>query len=160
MDIAVWVICLLVMLAGLAGTILPVLPGIPIIWAGLLGYGLYSGWASYGLGAMAVTGFLVALSLAVDQLASIMGARKFGASRAGMIGSFVGAISGLIIFSLPGLILGTFFGAVAAEMIWEKREIKDSLASGAGALVGFLAGSLFKFMMGLGFIIYFIYAWF
>ncbi|MDR0881303.1 MAG: DUF456 domain-containing protein [Candidatus Adiutrix sp.] len=159
MDIVVWVICLLVMLAGLAGTILPVLPGLPIIWAGFLGYGLYSGWVAYGLGALAVTGFLAVLSLAVDQLAGVMGAKKFGASRAGMIGSFVGAVSGLIIFSLPGLILGTFFGAAAAEMIWEKREVKDSLVSGAGALVGFLAGSLFKFMMGLGFIIYFIWAW-
>ena len=146
------------MLAGLAGTIVPVLPGLPIIWAALLGYGLYDGWVDYGWKTMLVTGLVVALSVAVDQLASVVGAKKFGASRAGMIGSFVGAIAGAIFFSIPGLILGTFFGAMACEMAFSKRNVKESLASGTGALLGFLAGSLCKFMMGAAIIAYFLYA--
>lgn len=146
------------MLTGLAGAILPVLPGLPIIWAALLGYGFYDGWVDYGWKTMLITGLLVALSLAVDQLASVLGAKKFGAGRAGMIGSVVGAIAGVIFFSIPGLILGTFFGAMLCEMAFSRRDFRQSMASGTGALVGFLAGSLFKFMMGAGLIAYFLYA--
>jgi len=158
MNIAVLILCFIIMLLGLAGTILPVLPGIPIMWVALLGYGWYSDWAYYGLTTMIVTGLIVVLSLAVDQLASVMGAKKFGATKAGMIGSVVGALLGVIFFSLIGLILGTFIGAVAFEMVFARQDLKNSLASGTGALVGFLAGSLFKFMVGMGFIIYFIFA--
>lgn len=158
MNIAVLILCLIIMLMGLAGTILPILPGIPIMWVALLGYGWYSDWAYYGLATMVVTGLIVALSLVVDQLAAVMGAKKFGATKAGMIGSVVGAILGVIFFSLPGLILGTFFGAMAFEMAFSRQDLKNSLASGTGALLGFLAGSLFKFMVGLGFLAYFIFA--
>lgn len=158
MNIAVLILCLIIMLLGLAGTILPILPGIPIMWVAMLGYGWYSDWAYYGLATMIVTGLIVILSLVVDQLASVMGAKKFGATKAGMIGSVVGAILGAIFFSLPGLILGTFFGAMAFEMAFSRQDLKNSLASGTGALLGFLAGSLFKFMVGFGFLVYFIFA--
>lgn len=158
MNIALLILCFIIMLLGLGGTILPVLPGIPIMWVAMLGYGWYSDWAYYGLTTMVVTGLIVVLSLAVDQLASAMGAKKFGATRAGMIGSVVGALLGVIFFNIIGLILGTFIGAAAFEMLFARQDLKNSLASGAGALVGFLAGSLFKFMVGLGFIIYFTFA--
>ncbi|MDL2259304.1 DUF456 domain-containing protein [Deltaproteobacteria bacterium OttesenSCG-928-K17] len=157
MNVVVLILCIIIMLVGLAGTIVPVLPGIPIIWAAMLGYGWFTGWAAYGAAAMIVTGLLVALSVAVDQLASVMGAKKFGATRAGMIGSFVGAIVGLILLNIIGLILGTFLGAVAFEMAFSKRDFRQSMASGTGALVGFLAGSLFKFMLGMGLITYFLF---
>ncbi len=159
MDIAVLIVSVLVMLAGLAGTVVPILPGIPIIWLAILGYGLYSGWADYGLTAMVVTGLVVALSLVVDQLASLMGAKKFGASRAGMIGAVVGAIAGMILLTpIFGLIVGTFGGAMLCELLFSGRSLRQSMASGAGALVGFLAGSLFKFMVGLSLIAFFIWA--
>ena len=123
----------------------------------MLIYGWFSGWAAYGLTSMLVIGFLVILSVAVDQLASVIGAKKFGASRAGMIGSVVGAIIGFIVgFGVPGLIIGTFLGAMVFEMAFSRRNLRESMASGTGALVGFLAGSLFKFMLGVGFIIYFV----
>lgn len=110
LSIVVLIICLLIMLAGLAGTVVPVLPGIPIIWLGLFLYGWYSGWAYYGLATMLVAGSLVILSVAVDQLASVIGAKKFGATKAGMIGAVAGAILGFIVgFGVPGLIVGTFF---------------------------------------------------
>lgn len=158
MHIVVLIACLLLMAVGLAGTVVPVLPGIPIIWLGMMAYGWYTGWVAYGFTAMLVVAILVILSLAVDQLASAMGAKKFGASRAGMIGSIVGAIAGLLVFSLPGLIAGTFLGAMAFELAFSQRNLKESMASGAGALLGFLAGSLFKFAMGVSFIIYFLAA--
>lgn len=158
MGVIIFIICLLVMLAGLAGTVLPILPGIPIIWVAMLGYGFYDGWAQYGLTGMLVTGFLVALSVAVDQLASMVGAKKFGASRAGMIGSIVGGLVGLLAFPPLGIIPGTFLGAMACELAFGGRNFGESMASGTGALIGFLAGSLFKFMLGTALIAWFLYA--
>ena len=158
MDIAVIIFCFIIMLVGLVGTIMPVVPGIPIIWAAIMGYGFYSGWLNYGLVSMIITGFLVILSVMLDQLASIVGAKKFGASRAGMIGSVAGAIIGLIILNIIGLIIGTFLGAVICEMAFSQRDFKEAMSSGAGALLGFLAGSLFKFMLGMGLIGFFLYA--
>lgn len=158
MGIIAIILATLVMLAGLAGTVLPAVPGLPVIWAAMFGYGWYSGWADYGFTAMLVSGITVAISIAVDQLASVMGAKKFGASRAGMIGSFIGAIVGLMILNIIGLIAGTFLGAMAFEMLFSGRSLGQGMASGAGALVGFLAGSFFKFMLGAGLVAYFLFA--
>jgi uncharacterized protein YqgC (DUF456 family) len=149
MNVVAIILTFAVMLTGLAGSILPILPGLPIIFVGFLGYGIYSGWAAYGLGTMIAVGAVVVVSVILDQLASMVGAKKLGAGRAGMIGAIVGAIVGVIFFNIPGLILGTFVGAAVFELILANRELWDALKAGFGALLGFLASSLFKFMMGV-----------
>jgi uncharacterized protein YqgC (DUF456 family) len=149
MEAVVLVFTLLVMLAGLAGTLLPVVPGLPLMWLAMLGYGWFTGWQAYGLTALVVTGLVVLLSLVVDYAASAIGAKKFGASRAGLFGAVAGGILGLIFFSLPGLILGIFLGALVLELVISRRDLGAALTAGVGALLGFLAGSFFKFMLGL-----------
>jgi uncharacterized protein YqgC (DUF456 family) len=158
MDIIIIILAVMLMLIGLGGTILPAVPGLPVIWLVMFAYGWYSGWADYGSTAMLASGIVVAISIAVDQLASVMGAKKFGASRAGMIGSFIGAIAGLLIFNIIGLIAGTFLGAMLSEMLFSGRNFREGFASGTGALLGFLAGSFFKFMLGVGLLGYFLFA--
>jgi len=148
METAILVLTLLVMLAGLAGTLLPVVPGLPLMWLAFLGYGWLTGWSSYGAAFLTVTGLLVLLSMVVDYAASALGAKKFGASRPGLVGAVAGGILGLIFFSLPGLILGIFLGAMALEILVSRRDLGAALTAGLGALLGFLAGSLFKFMLG------------
>ncbi|MDR2140499.1 MAG: DUF456 domain-containing protein [Deltaproteobacteria bacterium] len=151
------ILAILVMLLGLAGSVLPILPGLPIIFGAYLGYGFFTGWAAYGWLTMVIVGVLVALSLVLDQLASIVGAKKFGAGKAGMIGSFIGAIVGLIFFNIPGLILGTFLGAALFELIFANRGKLAAFKAGIGALLGFLASSLFKFMLGVILILFFVF---
>ncbi|MDR3204654.1 MAG: DUF456 domain-containing protein [Deltaproteobacteria bacterium] len=141
-------LCLLIMIVGCLGSILPVIPGLPLIWGAYLVFGLYEGWASYGLWMMIIVTLVIGGSLALDQLATVIGAKKFGAGKAGMIGSVVCALLGLIFFNLPGLIIGAFGGAVVFEMIFNKTEFNLALKAGAGALLGFLCGSLFKFVVG------------
>jgi uncharacterized protein YqgC (DUF456 family) len=157
MTHVVLVLAIIVMLVGLAGSFLPIIPGLPIIFFSFLGYGLYTGWVEYGFSTMLVVGIIVAISVVLDQLASMMGAKKFGAGKAGMIGSIVGAILGGIFFSLPGLIAGTFLGAAIFELVFARRDVAESLKAGLGALIGFLASSLFKFLLGLILIAIFIY---
>jgi len=158
MEAAVLALTFLVLLAGLAGTLLPVVPGLPLMWLALLGYGWFTGWQAYGFAGLLVTGLVVILSLAVDQVASVVGAKTFGASRAGLVGAVLGGLLGLVFFSLPGLILGVFLGAIALELLVSRRNLEEALTAGLGALLGFLAGSLFKFMLGLGLLGFFVLA--
>jgi uncharacterized protein YqgC (DUF456 family) len=148
MKVALTAACLLIMVAGLAGTVLPALPGVPLIYLGYLLYGLFTSWHAYGLGTMLFWGAIVALTLLVDYYASVLGARRFGSSIFGVWGSFVGAIVGLLVFGLAGLIIGTFAGAVLGELV-AGRSMRDALKAGKGSLIGFLAGSLCKAMVGL-----------
>ncbi|MDR1310238.1 MAG: DUF456 domain-containing protein [Deltaproteobacteria bacterium] len=149
MDYAVIAVCLLAMLIGLAGTIVPVIPSLPLIFAAFLGYGLFDHWRSYGLWTMVAVGAVVAATVVLDHLASVLGAKKMGAGRAGMVGSLVLGIIGLVFLNLPGLILGAFAGAVAFEMVFSHKELGLAMKAGWGALLGLLVGSLFKFVVGL-----------
>ncbi|MDR2444195.1 MAG: DUF456 domain-containing protein [Deltaproteobacteria bacterium] len=148
MTIAITILAFLIMLVGLLGSVLPILPGLPIIWLTYLGYGFFDHWESYGLKTMIITAIIVVLSFVLDQLATVWGAKKFGAGKAGMIGSVIGGITGLIVFNLPGLIIGAFGGAAVFEMLFNRRELKQALSAGAGALIGLLCGGLGKFVIG------------
>lgn len=148
METFLLILSLVVMVVGLAGTVLPFLPSIPIVYAGFLIHGLGSGWRHYGAGTMIVFGLVTILVLLVDNLAGAIGARKYGASPLGVLGSIIGSILGLIFFSLPGLILGNFIGALGGELL-RGRSWNEATRSGWGALVGFMAGTLFKIMVAL-----------
>ena len=141
-------ITLVIMLVGLVGTVLPVLPGIPIIYLGYIVYGLLTSWSEYGLGTMILWGIVTLVTVFVEYYGSLVGARRSGSSILGIWGSFIGAILGMLIFNLPGLIIGTFLGAISGELM-AGRPAAEALRSGRGALIGFLAGSLFKVVVGL-----------
>jgi uncharacterized protein YqgC (DUF456 family) len=145
-EIIVFIIAILLMLLGVAGAFLPVVPGVPLNFVVFLAYGFFDRWESYGFWIMFLMGLLTVVSLVFEQLAGAMGAKKFGAEKAGMIGSVLGAILGLVLFNIPGLILGTFLGAAAAEMCFNKKKLKEASNAGVGALVGCLCGSMFKFV--------------
>jgi uncharacterized protein YqgC (DUF456 family) len=142
------ILAVLVMLVGLFGSILPILPGLPVIWVAYLGFGLFDGWRCYGPITMVVAGAAVGLSLVLDQLATMWGAQRLGAHKAGMIGSAVGGLAGLLILNLPGLILGAFIGAMACERYFHAQEMKGALTAGAGAILGLFCGGLAKFVIG------------
>jgi len=137
-----------IMLVGLAGTVLPVLPGIPIIYLGYILYGLLTSWSEYGLGTMILWGIVTLVTVFLEYYGSVVGAKRSGSSILGIWGSFIGAILGMLLLNLPGLIIGTFFGAIAGELI-AGRPTGEALRSGKGALIGFVAGSLFKVVIGL-----------
>ena len=141
------VVTLILMIAGLVGAVLPVLPSLPIIYAGYLIFGVASGWAHYGWGVMILFGLVTALTAVLDYVAGAAGARRYGASRAGVIGSLLGAIIGVIVFNVPGLILGPFVGALLGELIWG-RTFQEAFRSGWGAFLGFVAGVLLKLVVG------------
>jgi uncharacterized protein YqgC (DUF456 family) len=145
---------LLVMLAGLVGSILPVLPGTPLILIAAIGHRLYFGAAGISNLVLGVLVALMVVSLVFDFLASMLGAKKFGATWRGMTGAVIGGIIGLF-FNLPGIILGPFLGAMLFEILGDK-EFKKAAHAGLGATIGLLLGIIGKFSIGVVMIILFV----
>jgi uncharacterized protein len=146
-------LALLIMLAGLLGSILPVIPGIPVILLAAIGHRLYFGAHSINNPVLVILIVLTLVSVALDFLAGMLGANKFGATWRGAVGAIVGGIVGLF-FSLPGMILGPFIGATLFELLGD-REWEKAVKAGLGATVGLLAGIVGKFAIGVVMILLF-----
>jgi len=147
------VIALLFFLAGLAGTILPVLPGAPLILAGMVIYGLFTGFAKLDLLFFAGQTCLTVLTFAVDYFANAWGITRYGGSKLAVWGGAVGLLAGVFL-GPQGLILGPFFGAFLGELLTSRRSL-HALRVGAGSLIGFLSGTLVKLALEIGMVIWF-----
>lgn len=141
-EILLYVLGAAALLVGLAGVVLPALPGSALLVAGALlvawaeGFTRVSGWT---VAACAAIGALV---WAVDFAAGVLGARAFGASKWAVIGSGVGLLVGLFL-GLPGIILGPAVGALAFEYARDPN-FDRALRAGVGAFVGFVLGTAVK----------------
>ena len=146
-SIILWVAAVLLVILGLAGLVLPALPGAPILFAGLVLAAWAEGFAYVGVGWLAVLAALAVLTYAVDFLAGAFGARRFGASKRGAIGALLGALVG-IFFGLPGVLLGPFVGAVLGELSTRRRPGEAGKA-GFGAALGLVLGAAAKLALAL-----------
>ncbi|MFZ5494833.1 MAG: DUF456 family protein [Verrucomicrobiota bacterium] len=142
MEIAVWTLVILLMLAGLAGCVVPLLPGTTLILAAVL---LQKWLLPDTLTWMAVgwiAGFWL-LSVVADLGCTLLGTKLLGGGRWGMAGATGGALAGMC-FSLPALLLGTMLGAIVAEKWGGKKTAGQALRAGAGAALGFLVSGFAK----------------
>ena len=135
------------MLAGLAGTVLPALPGTPLMLIAAIAHRLYFGSTGASNWVLGVLVALTAISLALDYLASTCGARKLGATWRGMLGAVLGALVGLF-FGIPGIFIGPFIGAMLLELAGG-YPFKKALRAGFGAFIGLIAGAVGKFAIGV-----------
>ena len=136
-----YAIVLLIMFIGVMGNLIPGIPGTPLILAGAVGHQLYfvvPGW--WWVAALAALG-MVALGL--DYLATLIGAKKLGATWKGMVGAVLGVIVGVFVFPPVGLIVGPFVGAMGFEWVFG-REARESAKAGVGAVLGLALGVLGK----------------
>jgi uncharacterized protein YqgC (DUF456 family) len=137
-----YVLAGILILAGLAGTILPALPGVPLVFAGML----LAAWADHftriSVWTIVLLALLTALSVLVDVFATALGAKRVGACKLAMAGAAVGTLAG-IFFGLPGLIVGPFAGAVGAELIGG-RKLAHASKIGFGTWMGLALGTAFK----------------
>lgn len=148
-DGGVWVVTVTLLLIGLAGCVLPVLPGHLVILAAAVGYRLMvgpsAGIAWWGFGILIL---LMAVSQVFEIISGSLGAKWFGGSRWGAVGALVGGIAGM--FFLPfGLLVGPLAGAFGFEFLFAKKNSRDSTVSGVGSVVGTLAGMGFKVFIGV-----------
>jgi hypothetical protein len=157
-TVLLWILAVLLVVIGVAGTLLPMLPGTPIVFAGLLLAAWTDDFAHVGAAPLIALGVLTLLSLAIDTLASVMGAQRAGAGRAAITGAALGAVVGLF-FGLPGLILGPFAGAFLGQYLASK-DLAESGRAGWGTLVGFLFGAAAKLVIALAMVAIFLVAYF
>jgi uncharacterized protein YqgC (DUF456 family) len=141
-SILLWILAVVLVMAGLVGVVLPAVPGSPLIFAGLVMAAWAEDFAYVGAGTIAALALLAAISYAADFLAGALGARKFGASGRAVVGAVLGAIVGLF-FGLPGIVLGPFVGAVLGELS-ARRGLIDAGRAGVGATLGLILGLALK----------------
>jgi hypothetical protein len=150
MSIALYVLGVALLAAGVAGLVLPVLPGAVLLVAGVVALAWAGDFAILGWGTVAFAGAMGLAITAVDWAASILGAKAFGASKWAVVGSAVGLVVGLFL-GLPGIILGPAVGALAFEYA-KDPDFERALKAGVGAFVGFVAGSVLKVTMAFALI--------
>ena len=153
-----WVVAALLIVAGMAGTVLPALPGIPLVFAGLVVGAWADDFERVGWLTLSVLGVLALASLAIDFAATAMGAKRVGATRQAIVGAAVGTLAGLF-FGIPGLIVGPFVGAVAGEIL-SHGEWRRATSAGVGTWVGLLFGTLAKIALAFTMLGVFVFAFF
>lgn len=141
MNITVTLIFIISYLIAIAGIFLPVLPGIPIAAAGTLLAAWLGKFQIIKPIHLGIVIGLTILSIILDYFAGVIGAKHFGAQKAGVIGSIVGSIVGLIFFPPFGFLIGALVGAILAELLTD-REPEEALKAGFGVLIGTLGGIL------------------
>ncbi|HZF27949.1 MAG TPA: DUF456 family protein [Gammaproteobacteria bacterium] len=145
-TIGLWTLSGVLVAVGLAGLVLPVLPGAPLLFIGILVAAWIDRFAYIGMGTLSVILLLMVLAVAVDFVASAFGARRYGASSRAVLGATIGAIVGLF-FGIPGVLLGPFVGAVIGELT-VRRDLAAAGRAGVGATIGLALGTAAKLALG------------
>ncbi len=153
-DLALKILAVLLVVAGIFGAIVPALPGALLVFAGLLLIAWVDNFAIIGWGTIGILAIITAFTFLVDFLASAHGTRKMGASTRAIWGATIGAFAGMF-FGLPGFLVGPFIGAMVAQFSVDKNLVRAGKV-GFGAWMGMVVGVALK--LSLVFLMIGIYA--
>jgi uncharacterized protein len=156
MELVYWLIIVLFFLVSFVGLIYPIIPGVLFLVGGFIVYGLLFSFEPFNWLFWSIQSLFVLLLFGADYLANMFGVKKFGGSKAGIWGSTIGLLIGPFIIPILGIILGPFIGAVIAELLINKRGLRESLRVGVGSVVGFISSVITKGLIQLFMIIYFL----
>ena len=145
MDIALYVLAALLIIGGMAGAVLPTLPGIPMIFGGIWLAAAVDHYRHLGMWWLLTIGALASVGVIVDFIASAVGARRLGASRLALWGASLGTLIGMF-FGVPGLLFGPFIGALLGELA-SGNSVLRSAHVGVGTWLGLLFGTLLKLVI-------------
>lgn len=146
---------IIAMIIGAAGTVLPVLPGIPLIFAAALFYGWYEGFQLITANYLIILGILTILSIVFSYLSTMLGARYFGSGKWGSWGAIAGLVLGLFIFPPIGLLVGPFLGAFLGEYL-SGQNSQLAIRAALGALIGLFSGIIFNLLVAIGMLVSFL----
>jgi hypothetical protein len=141
-SIVLWSLAALLVIAGFVGVVAPVLPGAPLVFAGLVVAAWAENFQYVGITTLVIIAILMGFTYVVDAIASALGVKRVGASRMAMAGAVLGTIVG-VFFGLAGILLGPFLGAVAGELL-ARRDVVQAGRAGVAAWIGFIIGTLGK----------------
>ncbi|MFZ4859588.1 MAG: DUF456 domain-containing protein [Desulfuromonadaceae bacterium] len=149
-SIMLWIIGAILTLTGLAGLLLPLVPGAPLLFLGLLLGAWAENFRYIGLWTLLLLAGMAALTYVVEFVASILGVKKYGGSRRAMVGAALGGIVGMFL-GIPGILLGPFVGAVIGELSLQ-RSLDEASRAGFGTVVGLAIGVAGKLAIGIAMI--------
>jgi uncharacterized protein len=157
-----YVLAVVMMVVGIVGTVLPALPGLPLVFAGMLLAAWTGNFEQVGGWALAALAVLTLLSLGIDFMATMLGAKRVGASKPALVGAVLGTFAGLA-FGIVGIFIGPFVGALIGELLWLRgvggRELGQATKVGLGTWLGIVVGTVLK--LGVAFVMVglFVLAW-
>lgn len=152
-----YALAVLLILVGVAGVILPALPGLPLVFAGMLLAAWAGDFQQIGWITLVILGLLTVLSFVADFFSTAVGAQRVGASRKALWGTVIGTFAGL--FFMPiGLLAGPFVGALVGEL-WHGRELGQAAKVGLGTWLGIVLGIVLKLGLTFAMLGLFVFAW-
>ncbi|MCA0755551.1 DUF456 family protein [Paenibacillus sp. N4] len=155
MDILGWIIIVLLFAVGMAGAVYPILPGALAIYAAFFVYGFFFTFSEFGVIFWILQTLIVIVLFVADYAVSAWGVKRFGGSKASIIGSTIGLIIGPFVIPGFGLIIGPFAGAVIGEMI-AGSNLEKSMKVGIGSVVGLFTSVVVKVILQLLMIVLFV----
>ncbi len=155
-----YVLAALLIVVGLLGTILPALPGLPLVFGGMLLAAWTDDFQRIGMWTLIALGALTLLSFVIDLMATAMGAKKVGASRMAVIGAMIGMVVGLFM-GFVGVFIAPFIGAAIGELMFQRKLDRAGMGQaakvGLGTWFGIMVGIVLK--LGLAFTMFGIFVW-
>lgn len=154
-DMVILIIVLIFMLLGLLGTFLPFIPGIPLIFVSITAYAWYEGFDTITPKWIAFFAALTVLSLVMNYLATVLGARYFGSSSYGITGAFIGAVIGLFVLPPLGIFIFPWLGASIGEYV-KNNDFEKAFKAGLGAVAGIVSSLIFNVFLAAAMILIFL----
>lgn len=159
-NVALWFGAIALIVAGFAGTIVPAIPGLPMIAVAAWLIALTDNYETVGWGTIGFLSVLAIIGIVVDSLAQTVGAQKAGASKEGIIGSVIGTFVGMFMGGLIGLLVMPLVGAAIGEF-YAKRDLIHAGKVGVATWIGMIVGTVIKIalactMTGTLFFVYFV----
>ena len=155
MHTLIIIVVILLLLAGMAGTVVPFIPGIPLVFIGIAAYGWYDNFQTIDAQYLIVLACLTLLSVFMDYLSTMLGAKYFGSTKQGTWGALLGTVIGLFLFPPIGIIAGPFVGAIIGESMAGK-DSRAALKVALGTVAGLFTGMLFNVILAIGMVLSFI----
>jgi len=147
MNIPYFIIAVIFFFIGFFGLIIPVIPDLVVIWLGVLIYAIGTKFSEISISTVILLGLLSLTTYLIDYLAAVLGAKRYGASKKGIVAGIIGGMIGIVIFPLLGFVIGAVAGIIIAEIYLVKRSPKDAIRASKGAFLGFFLGVLTKIVI-------------
>ena len=162
-QVLLYILAGALMVIGLLGVILPALPGLPLVFGGMLLAAWVDGFERISVWTLVILGILTVLSLLIDFVATAMGAKRVGASRSAIVGAVIGTVVGLF-FGIIGVFIAPVIGAVLGELLHrrklERSDVSHAAKVGLGTWFGIMLGVLSKLALAFAMLGLFFFAWY
>lgn len=155
MDVVYWIIIVALFVISFVGLIYPIIPSVLFLLGGFLLYGVFFSFDPFNWYFWLVQGLLIVLLFGADFVTNMIGVKKYGGTKAGVWGSTIGLLVGPFVIPFLGIIIGPFLGAILAELIINKKDIKSAVSIGFGSVIGFVSSVITKGIIQVLQIIYF-----